>query len=370
MYKKVEKHVARILNYSEESIEYCVEALLSGYLVAFPTETVYGLGANALDESALEKIFHAKGRPKSDPLIIHIGALFQAESLTEMTSFQRQCFDVLGNSLWPGPITLIVKASKSVPKLIMAGGNSIALRIPSGKVAQNLLQRANIPIAAPSANRFGHISPTKAKHVFDDLGSYPNLLILDHPDTCEIGIESTIVKISEDNGISILRPGAVSSFQIKKILEENGIFNEVNPLKREVKFEDIKKVSAIGLDSPGQLLTHYAPNIEAFIIQNNQTMKDIPQMFMKELLIESVVIDYKSINKNLEQFALRYFDLSVLGNIQEASRNLFSFLRKAESIDKSKYILLPNLFSENNEKMNAIFDRIYRAASGKFVQIN
>ncbi len=361
--------MARILNYSEESIGYCVEALLSGHLVAFPTETVYGLGANALDEGALEKIFLAKGRPKSDPLIIHISALFQAESLTEMTSFQRQCFDILGKKFWPGPLTLIVKASKIVPKLVMAGGNSIAIRIPLGEVAQNLLTKANIPIAAPSANRFGHVSPTKAQHVLDDLGNYPSLLILDHSETCDIGIESTVVKISENNTISILRPGAVSSIQIKKVLEENGVFTEVNLLKKEVKVNYVEKEEA-GLDSPGQLLTHYAPTIEAFIIKNNFLNDSITQIFLSEHLSESVVIDFKSNNKNLEKLVLSYFDLSISGNIQEASRNLFSYLRKAESIEKSKYILLPNLLSEKNEEMNAIFDRIYRAASGKFVQIN
>jgi L-threonylcarbamoyladenylate synthase len=370
MNQKSELCVARILNFSEESIRYCVEALLSGHLVAFPTETVYGLGANALDENALEKIFHAKGRPKSDPLIVHISSLFQAKSLTEMTSFQRQCFDILAKEFWPGPLTLIVKASKIVPKLITAGGDSIAIRIPLGMVAQNLLKEVNIPIAAPSANRFGHVSPTKAQHVFDDLGDYPDLLILDYSETCDIGIESTVVKISENNGISILRPGAVSSLQIKNLLEENGIFTEVNIVKREVKVNDVVKEGATGLDSPGQLLTHYAPTIDAFIIQNNFITNNDVLKFSRELLAESIVIDFNSKNINLEKLALSYFDLSFAGNIQEASCNLFSYLRKAESIEKSKYILLPNLITENNEEMNAIFDRIYRAASGKFVQIN
>ena len=362
--------MARILNFSEESITCCVEALLNGHLVSFPTETVYGLGANALNESALEKIFHAKGRPKSDPLIVHISSLFQAESLTEMPPFQRQCFDILGKAFWPGPLSLIVKASKIVPKLITAGGDSIAIRIPSGKVAQSLLIKANIPIAAPSANRFGHVSPTKAQHVFDDLGNYPNLLILDHSETCDIGIESTVVKISEIDGLSILRPGSISSLQINKILKENGITTEVNVLKRKVTVHDAEKEGAELLDSPGQLLTHYAPSIEAFIIQNFISKEDETQLFSSEHLAESVVIDFNSKNIKLSKLVLSYFDLSITGDTLEASRNLFSFLRTAERINKSKYILLPDLLNENNEELNAIFDRIYRAASGKFVQIN
>ena len=177
MNQKLEIQVAKILNFSEESMDLCAHALQASNLVAFPTETVYGLGANALDEKALEKIFFAKGRPKSDPLIVHISEIFQAESLTEMTSFQRHCFDILGKKFWPGPLTLIVKASKNIPKLITAGGDSIAIRIPSGKIALSLLKKVNFPIAAPSANRFGHVSPTKASHVFDDLGSFPDLFI-------------------------------------------------------------------------------------------------------------------------------------------------------------------------------------------------
>lgn len=362
--------MARILNYSEESIEYCAEALLNGHLVSFPTETVYGLGANALDASALEKIFLAKGRPKSDPLIVHISSLFQAESLTEMPPFQRQCFDILGKAFWPGPLTLIVKASNIVPRIVTAGGESIAIRIPLGRVVQELLEKANIPIAAPSANRFGHVSPTTAQHVFDDLGSYPDLLILDHSNFCEIGIESTVVKIYEDNRILILRPGSISSLQIKKILEENKIFTEIDIVKRAVKLNKNAIEETSGLDSPGQLLTHYAPSIEAFIIKNDYVNGDFFQTFSRELLGQSVVIDFHSKNKNLEKQALCYLDLSVSGSVSEASRNLFSYLRKAEAIEKSKYILLPNLSFENSEEMGAIFDRIYRAASGKFIQIN
>lgn len=362
--------MARILNLSEKSVENCVEALLKGDLVAFPTETVYGLGANALNENALEKIFHAKGRPKSDPLIVHIRSLFQAESLTEMTSFQRQCFDILGKKFWPGPLTLIVKASKAISTLITAGGDSIAIRIPSGSVAQNLLQKVNIPIAAPSANRFGHVSPTRAQHVFDDLGNYPNLLILDHSETCDIGIESTVVKISEDNKISILRPGSISSLQIKKILEENRIFVEVSLVKKVININDAEKNGIQRLESPGQLLTHYAPSLEAFIIQNNNAKEFLSQNFSSKFLAESVVIDFNSKNINLKKLVLSYFDLSPSGQAQEASRNLFSYLRKAEVIEKSKYILLPHLLSESNEEINAVFDRVYRAASGKFIRIN
>lgn len=371
MNQKLEMHVAKILNFSEKSMKLCVEALQAGNLVAFPTETVFGLGANALNEKALEKIFFAKGRPKSDPLIVHISDLFQAESLSEMTSFQRQCFDILARQFWPGPLTLIVKASKNVPQLITSGGDSIAIRIPSGKIALELLKRANLPIAAPSANKFGHVSPTKAEHVFDDLGDFPDLLILNQEEECNIGIESTVVKIYENNDVSILRPGAISSIQIDKILKENKIKANVLLIKREVKVTEhnVNEISE-SMDSPGQLLTHYAPNLEAFIIRNlSNEINKIP-IFPKELLSKTVLIDFDKKNKKFKDNVLFYLDLSTEGSAKEASKNLFSFLRKAELIKNAQYVLLPDIYSENNEDLNAIFDRIYRSASGKFIQIN
>ncbi|KAB8030929.1 L-threonylcarbamoyladenylate synthase [Fluviispira multicolorata] len=369
--KSSEKLVAKILPLSEESLTSCANALISNSLVAFPTETVFGLGANALSESATEKIFAAKGRPKSDPLIVHISFMRQAESLTKMSGFQRQCFDILGSNFWPGPLTLIVKASDIVPKIITAGGDSIALRIPSHHVAQELLKRANIPVAAPSANRFGHVSPTTAQHVFDDLGNVEDLSILDHSEACTIGIESTVIKISEENNISLLRPGAISSLQIKNALNEAHINFTFHVIKREIKLTDLQKANKneMSLDAPGQLLTHYAPSIEAFIMGQPKVNNETVQNFEKSLLKSAVIIDFSQKNKNLSSHCLKYLDLSSQGNCDEASHNLFSCLRMAENIEGAKYILLPDLNFENNEKILAVFDRIFRAASGKYIQI-
>lgn len=357
----------KVLKYSEKSIINCAEELLNGNLVAFPTETVYGLGANALNENALEKIFFAKGRPKSDPLIVHIRSLVQAESLTDMTSFQRQCFDILGKKFWPGPLTLIVRSSKNVSKLINAQSDSIAIRIPSGKIAQNLLEKANIPIAAPSANRFGHVSPTTAQHVIDDLNNVSNLTVIENPEICGVGIESTVIKIMENDTLLLLRPGAISSLQVKKELEKYKIFSEIKLLRKEIIHTENTILKH--LDSPGQLLKHYSPYIESYIIHNDFKNNFPCQFLTKDHLFESVIIDFNAQNLNLKNHVLGYFDLSCSGNIKEASQNLFSYLRMAESILNAKYILLPNLNSDNDEDFMAIFDRIYRAASGKFVKI-
>jgi len=357
--------VAIIVSLSDQSLERCAKALREGNLVAFPTETVYGLGGNALDINALEKIFFAKGRPKSDPLIVHVSSLSQVESLTEMTSFQRQCFDIIGSEYWPGPLTLILKASHLVPSLVTAGKNSVAIRIPSGKTAQKLLKLVNIPIAAPSANSFGHVSPTHAQHVAADLGHIQDLIILDDGLMCDIGIESTILKITEENEILLLRPGAISSLQINKTLKAKGINVEIKVIK---KIYDNKMDNHL-MDSPGQLLTHYSPLIESFILLDNGDEKLKYDEFFNQYLSTSILIDFYAKNQNLKTQCLKYLDLSTSGSFLEASRNLFNYLRQAESTESAQFILLPNLNQTNIENIDAIFDRIYRAASGKFVKI-
>lgn len=367
MNQNLEMKVAKTLKASEaNSLETCAQSLLSGNLVSFPTETVYGLGAHALDEKALEQIFLAKGRPKSDPLIVHISKIVQAESLTEMSLFQRQCFDILGHSFWPGPLTIIVKAAKNIPSLITAGGESIAIRIPAGKTAQDLLKLANIPIAAPSANKFGHVSPTKASHVLHDLGSVPNLFILENDKDCNIGIESTVIKILENNIIHLLRPGFISTFQIAEVLKDNNIECEIKTIRKNVSKIEITDDK---LDAPGQLLTHYAPNIETFVLSSVSKLENI-QKFSYELLSRTVMIDFNKRNINYSGKVLKYFDLSITGDSKEASQNLFSILRESEIYPTAEYILLPDFTYEKNEELLAIFDRIFRAASGKYVSIN
>ncbi len=369
MNKNLEMNVAKILQASEaKSLTDCSQSLKSGNLVSFPTETVYGLGAHAFEEKALEQIFFAKGRPKSDPLIVHISELAQAESLTEMSAFQRQCFDTLGRAFWPGPLTMIVKAAQKVPKIVTAGGDSIAIRIPAGDIALKLLKLANIPVAAPSANRFGHVSPTKAKHVFDDLGHIPDLIILEKDQDCNIGIESTVIKITDENEIHLLRPGFISTFQILKVLQENNIDCEIKKIRKIVREKDFSTKS---LDSPGQLLTHYAPQIETFILsQAKISEQENRQNFSNQLLNKTVLIDYNKRNKGISNIVLKYFDLSENGNTIEASKNLFNLLRISEVFPKAEYILLPDFSDEKSEELLAIFDRIYRAASGKYVQIS
>lgn len=357
--------MAFILKFNDANIEICKNAILNGDLVSFPTETVFGLGANIFNEKALEKIFEAKGRPKSDPLIVHVVTLDVLDQITEMNSITKKYFRILSEKFWPGPLTLVVTASPTVSKLVTAGGASIGLRMPANSVAQKLLKATGVPIAAPSANRFGHISPTTAQHVYDDLSDYPGLLILDFCEPCSVGFESTVAKILDNGDIHILRQGAISSLEIQDEFRINGIKNQIEVKKNHRKEENLETT----LDSPGQLLTHYSPIIESFILSKNISTEDKIQKFDEKMRKFSVLIDFEGKYVNFKNEMLCYFDLSSKGSIFEAGRNLFSYLREAENIKNAKYILMTDLYPHDNETKKALFDRIYRAASGKIVSL-
>lgn len=222
----------------EPHIERAAQRLRDGELVAFPTETVYGLGANALDANAVAKIYAAKGRPAYNPLIVHLADASEAEPLVSAWNQRAQ---ILAQTFWPGPLTLILPKSKRIPDAVSAGLETVALRVPAAPVARRLIERAQIPLAAPSANASGRLSPTRAAHVVQSLGEA--VWVLDGGD-CEVGIESTVVDVS-GRFASILRPGVISETQIAALIgplaaPENGAEDAPRP-------------------SPGMLQRHYAP---------------------------------------------------------------------------------------------------------------
>jgi L-threonylcarbamoyladenylate synthase len=211
-------------------IDRAAALLRAGRLVAFPTETVYGLGANALDADAVRRIFEAKGRPMSSPLIVHVASI---EMARELASEWPEKAEILAKRFWPGPLTIIVRKSSNVPDVVTAGLPSVGLRIPAHAVAQALLEAAQIPIAAPSANRFTELSPTTASHVPEDVAD----MILDGG-SCTVGIESTVISLVGPVP-RILRPGMITQTQIEQ---------SIGPVE----------VGA-GVESPGQHPRHYSP---------------------------------------------------------------------------------------------------------------
>ena len=226
---------ALITTTSKRDIGQAARLLRGGRLVAFPTETVYGLGANALDAAAVERIFQAKGRPYSSPLIVHVASIEMARGLAREWPEKAE---TLARRFWPGPLTIVVPKSASVPDVVTAGLPSVGLRMPAHPAARALLEAAKIPIAAPSANRFTELSPTRAEHVSPGLAE----MILDGGQ-CTVGIESTVVSLTGTP--KILRPGMISQTQIEEA---------IGPV-------DV----GAGAESPGQHPRHYSPKTRVVI---------------------------------------------------------------------------------------------------------
>ncbi|MCR9095167.1 MAG: L-threonylcarbamoyladenylate synthase [bacterium] len=231
---------ARILAPDEAAYAEAAQILRAGGLVAFPTETVYGLGANALDARAVARIFEAKGRPSDNPIIVHVA---DAQAARELASRWPPAAEPLAEAGWPGPLTLVVEKADVIPDIVTAGGPTVGLRVPDHPVANALLRASALPIAAPSANRSEAVSPTTARHVADSLGPFvDDLLILDGG-PCAVGIESTVVDVTDETPVT-LRPGM---FRLEE--EEAGLEAEAPGTR-----------SGGPARSPGQKPRHYAPS--------------------------------------------------------------------------------------------------------------
>lgn len=234
------------------NLDRAAEILRKGGLVAFPTETVYGLGANALDPAAVEKIFAAKARPAWDPVIVHVASRAMLDGLVDAVPERAQR---LIEAFWPGPLTLLLKRSRAVPDVVTAGRPLVGVRMPSHPVALELIRRGGIPVAAPSANRFGHISPTTAEHVLHDL--YGRIDAVVDAGATDRGVESTVLDPAPSPMV-IYRPGAVTAEQIWDAAGEVELYRD-DGAPRETPAE--------ALPSPGVGLRHYAPKARLVLIE-------------------------------------------------------------------------------------------------------
>ncbi len=228
---------------TEAEIQKAAEILRAGGLVVFPTETVYGLGANALDASAVEKIFKLKGRPATSPLIVHVESVEQARALA--ADWPKDA-ERLARDYWPGPLTLVVPKKPSIPDGVTAGLPTVGLRVPRHPVALALLHATGLPIAAPSANRFTQLSPTTAQHVREAFGNETPFLLDGGP--CEVGIESTVIAVTPD-GLEVLRPGMA-------------MINEAAPAS-EYKSDGAHR-------APGQHKKHYSPRTRVLLVSEGR----------------------------------------------------------------------------------------------------
>jgi L-threonylcarbamoyladenylate synthase len=310
---------------TEEAITRAAQALAHGEIVAFPTETVYGLGADACDAHAVAKVFAAKERPRFNPLIVHVPDLAAAEAYAVFDATARK----LAEAFWPGPLSLVLpkRANSGIADLVTAGLDTIALRAPNHSVAQRLLAEAKRPIAAPSANRSGRVSPTMAAHVEAELGDVPAMILDGGP--CPLGIESTVVGVAVDAPV-LLRLGAVPREAIEAVL------GHALPLANE----------DAAIASPGQLERHYAPNTPLRLGATDVRTGEALLAF----------------GPNAPQGAFASFNLSASGDLEEAAANLFASLRR---LDESGAMAIAVMPIPERSLGEAINDRLRRAAKAR-----
>lgn len=308
------------------------KALARGELVAVPTETVYGLAANALDPKACRSIFRAKGRPTADPLIVHIHAWSQLELLAEPNEAARK----LAKAFWPGPLTMVLPKKSSVDDIVTSGLPSVAIRMAGHALFRRLLKASGLPLAAPSANPFGYVSPTTADHVKAGLGSrIPHIL---DGGACRIGLESTIVDLRDPAVPRVLRPGAITREQIAEVL---GV---------EVQAGRPKSREGLPQVAPGLLKRHYSPHTP---------------VVLKEQIQES---DWRGSDRSEAWLLLtrpskpapNIFWLDARGDLRAAARALFGMLRR---LDGAGYRRIHAELAPGSGLSEAINDRLRRAAA-------
>jgi L-threonylcarbamoyladenylate synthase len=304
--------------------------LRGGGLVAFPTETVYGLGAVATDARAVARIFEAKERPHFDPLIIHLGS---ADWLERCVASVPPEAGRLAERFWPGPLTLVLPKRKEIPDIVTSGLPTVAVRMPAHPVARALIAAAGLPVAAPSANRFGHLSPTTARAVEEELGERVDLILDGGP--TQLGIESTIVALGE-TGPRLLRPGPVT-------LEEL-----CDCLGREVA---VASGPTSTPESPGMLLRHYAPRTPLRILDSTAALKPERGQRVGLLAFRSAPVSKDSAVVEV---------LSATGDLREAAANLFAALRRLDAVGVDEIVAEP---VPEAGLGRAIMDRLRKAAA-------
>ena len=304
------------------------QLLAQGNLVAIPTETVYGLAGNALDPDAVIRIFEAKNRPQFDPLIVHVSSILRAQQFAEQIPQQAA---LLAEKFWPGPLTLLLKKKSIIPDLVTSGLETVGIRCPDHELTKALLNELPFPIAAPSANPFGYVSPTTPQHVNEQLGDKIAYILDGGP--CKVGIESTIIGF-ESNTPTVYRTGGLSIEKIEAIIGR----------------VTIETHSTSNPKAPGQLKSHYAPSKKVIVGNITELLKHYPSQRSGVLTFQQ---DY-----NLPYQVI----LSSAGSLEEAARNLFAALRNMDKFPTE--VILAELVPDTGLG-RAINDRLRRAAANQ-----
>lgn len=316
-----------LLKPSDSNLRRAGQAIASGLLVAIPTETVYGLGANAFDPRAVARVFEAKARPTFDPLIVHIARL---EDLDRVARTIPPKAEALARALWPGPLTLVLPKRSEVPDLVTSGLDTVAVRLPSHPLARLIVQYSGTAVAAPSANPFGYISPTTAEHVAAMLGDKVDFIVDGGP--CEVGVESTVVDLSGEIP-RILRHGGMPLERIAEVVGE--VAASTGPAGADGAGQGAQGLQGahapgMPLASPGQLLSHYAPRTRLVLCPAGGIPDRIG--YAPDAGSVAIVLDSEHA-KRLESAKIfdRVFSLSEQGDLREAAARLFALLHELDS---------------------------------------
>ena len=335
-------------NIDENEIKKQALLLKEGKTVIFPTETVYGLGANALDEDAVKKIYEAKGRPSDNPLIVHI---YNKEDINKLAdNISEKAIKVM-DTFWPGPITIVLNKKDIVPKTTSGGLNTVAIRMPAHKIAQALIKESGIPIAAPSANISGRPSPTKGAHVKDEMQGRVSGIILG--DDCNYGLESTVLDMTEDTPM-ILRPGSITKEDLENLIGEVLLDPSLE------KKEDNKKAKA-----PGMKYTHYSPNAEVYIVSGDK--ENVVNEINKKIK-ENTSNNLKTGVMCLEENKYKYdgFCISLGKTLDEVGSNLFGTLIE---MDNNNIDIIYSEEFPNEGVGRAIMNRLLKSAGYKIINV-
>lgn len=332
----------KVLKPTKENIKYCAELIKSGETVGMPTETVYGLAANAFNEAAVKKIFEAKKRPADNPLIVHIADL---KMMKELTADISDTVLAACKKFWPGPLTVVLPKSDKIPLITSGGLDTVGIRLPSNEVARELIKVSGLPLAAPSANLSGSPSPTSAEHVFDDLnGRIPAIL---DGGKCSVGVESTVISFEGDI-IRLLRPGWISVDDLKttasKVIIDNGVLEAVsNNTKAR---------------SPGMKYKHYSPRADVTLIDGSA---EFFEKYVSEQNSEdtyALIFDGDNISKDIK--SIKYG-----GNSEQQAERIFAALREIDKIGAKK--VFARCPSKDGVGL-AVYNRMLRAAGFKVVK--
>jgi L-threonylcarbamoyladenylate synthase len=316
---------------SSAVLDAATEVWLRGGLVAFATETVYGLGGIATDVDSVGRIFAAKGRPATNPLIVHVASIGQAKTCVAGWPAIAQS---LAQRFWPGPLTLVLERSQIIPDLVTAGKDTVALRVPAGKIALALIEGLGLPIAAPSANRSNRLSPTRAEHVLADLDGRIDLIIDSGPTA--IGLESTVVDLTSTPP-RLLRPGPITRLDLEEAIDGQHI-EEYAP------GESIERPS-----SPGQMAIHYAPRSPTFRVDSPLQLRDIPHWQNAALVV---------IGQHDRSLLPSADSLYELESPDLAARSLYDVLHRCDALGRESIVVI---MPPDRPEWQAVRDRLLRA---------